>query len=306
MNIAKAITLKLISMLLFAVMSTIIRYAAQEFPVGQVVFFRCAFAVLALVLIYGWRGELRAAIYTKRPFGHVGRGMMSGASMFLNFSALARLPLVDATALNFASPLFTVALAALILKERVRIFRWSAVIVGFVGVLVMLYPLLNLSNLVSPGMSTALIGVICAVVGAFVAAGSTIQTRRLTNTESTSSIVFYFSLFSALLALPTLPFFWTTPSPLQWFALAMIGALGSVSHLLQTESYRFAPASVVAPFDYTQLLWVFLLGYFCFGELPTVYVWIGSGIIIVAGLYVIWRERQLGLRRAREAEDPAR
>src|SRR5689334_2355265 len=116
MNIAKAITLKLISMLLFAVMSTIIRYAAQAFPVGQVVFFRCAFAVLALVLYYGWRRELRAAIYTKRPFGHVGRGMMSGASMFLNFSALARLPLVDATALNFASPLFTVALAAMILK----------------------------------------------------------------------------------------------------------------------------------------------------------------------------------------------
>jgi len=302
MNLVRAISLKLISMFLFAIMSTLIRYAAQEFPVGQLVFCRSGFAVLALVLFYAWRGQLRAAIYTKRPFGHVGRGMMSGVSMFLNFSALARLPLVDATALSFASPLFTVALAATILKERVRIFRWSAVIGGFVGVMVMLYPVLNFSNLVNAGMSTALIGAICAVVGALIAAGSTIQTRRLTATESTSSIVFYFSLFSALLAVPTLPFAWTSPTLLQWGALATIGTLGSISHLLQTESYRFAPASVVAPFDYTQLLWVFLLGYFAFGEVPTVYVLIGSGIIVAAGLFVIWRERQLGLRRAREAE----
>src|SRR5688572_22637502 len=99
MNLVKAISLKLISMFLFAVMSTIIRYAAQEFPVGQVVFCRSAFAISPVVLIYAWRRELKAAVYTERPFGHVGRGLIIGTSMFLNFGALARLPLVDATAL---------------------------------------------------------------------------------------------------------------------------------------------------------------------------------------------------------------
>ena len=306
MNLVKAISLKLVSMFLFAAMSTIIRYAAQEFPVGQVVFCRSAFAIIPVVLIYAWRRELKAAVYTKRPLGHVGRGLISGTSMFLNFGALARLPLVDATALNFASPLITVALAAVILKERVRIFRWSAVIVGFLGVVVMLYPMLNFSLFTGAGSTAVTIGVACALVGAIFASGSNIQTRRLTSTETTPSIVFYFSLFSALLAVPTLPFAWDPPTPIQWAALISIGLLGGVSHLLLTESYRFAPASVVAPFDYTQLLWVFLFGYFAFGEVPTIHVLIGAGIIVLAGLYVIWRERQLGLRRAPEVEGPIR
>jgi drug/metabolite transporter (DMT)-like permease len=306
MNIVKAISLKLVAMVLFAVMSTIIRYAVQQFPIGQVVFCRSAFAIIPILLIYGWRGELKAAVYTARPFGHIGRGMIAGTSMFLNFGALARLPLVDATALNFASPLMTVALAAVILKERVRIFRWSAVAVGFLGVLVMLYPMLDFAQFTGAAASTALIGVACAMGGAVLGSGSNIQTRRLTTTETTPSIVFYFSLYSALIAVPTLPFAWSSPTPLQWLALAAIGVLGGLAHLVLTESYRFAPASVVAPFDYTQLFWVFLLGYFCFGELPTIYVWVGSGIIMLAGLFVIWRERQLGLRRVREAEAPAR
>jgi len=213
---------------------------------------------------------------------------------------------VDATALNFASPLITVALASIILKERVRIFRWSAVVVGFVGVIVMLYPMLDLNHYTGPGSTTVAVGVACALVGAVFASGSNIQTRRLTSTETTPSIVFYFSLFSALLALPTLPFAWDHPTLYQWIALASIGFLGGTSHLLLTESYRFAPASVVAPFDYTQLLWVFLFGYFAFGEVPTIHVLIGAGIIVVAGLFVIWRERQLGLRRAPEVEGPMR
>ncbi len=306
MNLVKAITLKLVSMFMFAMMSTIIRYAAQEFPVGQLVFCRSAFAIIPVVLIYAWRRELKSAIYTERPFGHVGRGLISGSSMFLNFAALARLPLVDATALNFASPLITVALASVILKERVRIFRWSAVVVGFLGVIVMLFPLLDFRQFAGAASASVAIGVACALIGAVFASGSNIQTRRLTSTETTPSIVFYFSLFSALLAVPTLPFAWNAPTPIQWVALMAIGLLGGASHLLLTESYRFAPASVVAPFDYTQLLWVFLFGYFAFGEVPTVYVLVGAGIIVLAGLYVIWRERQLGLRRAPEVEGPIR
>src|SRR5215470_444503 len=140
MNVRLAISIKLVSVLLFAMMSVLVRYVGETVPLGQVVFFRSAFAIIPVVVIYAWRRELGAAFRTKRPLGHVTRGLMAVVSMFLNFAALARLPLVDATAISFAAPFITVVLAAFILKERVRVYRWSAVIIGFVGVLVMLWP----------------------------------------------------------------------------------------------------------------------------------------------------------------------
>jgi len=124
MNLFKAIGFKLISALLFAAMSALVRKLGNVAPVGQMVFFRSAFAILPVVVIYAWRGELASAVYTRRPLGQLGRGLLSVFGMFTNFSALTRLPLADATAISFASPLFTVALAAVILKERVRVYRW--------------------------------------------------------------------------------------------------------------------------------------------------------------------------------------
>src|SRR5690348_13864649 len=140
----KAIGLKLISALLFAAMSALVRQVGDVAPVGQMVFFRSAFAILPVMVIYAIRGELYSAVRTKRPFGQLGRGLLSVCGMFTNFSSLTRLPLADATAIAFASPLITVALAAIILKERVRIYRWSAVLIGFAGVIVMLIPHLDM------------------------------------------------------------------------------------------------------------------------------------------------------------------
>ncbi len=298
MNILKAILLKLVSAILFAVMSALVRWLGETIPLGQVVFFRSAFAVLPVVMIYAWRRELMAAVRTSRPLGHVGRGLISVFGMFLNFGALARLPLVDTTAISFAGPLITVALAAIFLRERVRIYRWSAVGVGFIGVIVMLWPYLDL-NRITAGSSTATIGALMALAGAFTNAGSVIQTRRLTDTETTSSIVLYFSLICALAGAVTLPFAWATPTTPQLLALIATGLLGGLAHILLTESYRFAPASVVAPFDYTAMIWAFLIGYWFFGELPNIYIYIGGAIVAASGLFVIWRERQLGLERAR-------
>jgi drug/metabolite transporter (DMT)-like permease len=309
MNVIKAIALKVMSALLFAVMSALVRFLGETYPVGQIVFYRSAFAILPVVLIYAWRNELAAAVRTRRPFGHVGRGLISICGMFCNFSALARLPIVDATAISFASPLITVAFAAVFLKERVRVYRWSAVIVGFVGILVMLGPHFDLGS--HAGTVATTLGLGFAIGGAFCNAGSVIQTRRLTETENTSSIVFYFSLICALAGLVTWPLSWLLPE-LAWrvptwpelAALVTVGLCGGLAHILLTESYRWAPASVVAPFDYTAMVWAFLLGYFFFNELPTVFVFIGAAIIAGAGLFVIWRERQLGLQRLRAAEGP--
>ncbi len=300
----KAIGLKLISALLFAAMSALVRQLGDVAPVGQMVFFRSAFAILPVVLVYAIRGELATAVRTSRPLGQLGRGLLSVGGMFTNFSALTRLPLADATAISFASPLITVALAAIILKERVRIYRWSAVLIGFAGVIVMLIPHLDIGRYAAVGGAAAAAGSMFAVISAFCNAGTVIQTRRLTQSETTSSIVFYFSLVCAIAGALTLPFAWHSPTARELVALIALGVLGGFAHILLTESYRYATASLVAPFDYTSMLWALLLGYWLFGELPDTLVYIGASIVAAAGLYVIWRERQLGLKRAREAEGP--
>ena len=304
MNVFKGIGLKLLSTLLFAVMSALVRHLGDVAPVGQLVFFRSAFAILPVAVIYALRGELMTAVRTSRFLGHLGRGLLSVAGMFSNFSALVRLPLADVTAIQFASPLITVALAAAILKERVRVYRWTAVGIGFVGVVVMLIPHFQPGHYAAIGAATAAVGSVLALVSAFCNAGTVIQTRRLTQTESTSSIVFYFSLTCAIAGALTLPFAWYTPSGLELLGLVVLGVLGGLAHIFLTESYRHAAASVVAPFDYSTMLWALLLGYWVFGELPAPLVYVGAAIVTAAGLFVIWRERQLGLQRRREVEGP--
>src|SRR5262249_47569227 len=198
------------------------------------------------------------------------------------------------------APLVTVAMSAIFLKERVRIYRWSAVFVGFTGVLVMLAPQLDIGR--STASATGAAGAAFGLVAAFFTAASTIQTRALTKSETTSSIVLYFSIICAIGGLLTLPFGWMLPGWLDLAALIATGLFGGLAHIVLTESYRLAPASLIAPFDYTSMLWALLLGFLVFGELPGIYVYIGAGIIAGAGLFVIWRERQLGLQRARAVE----
>jgi len=303
-NLFKAIGFKLASTLLFAIMSVLVRLMGEVTPVGQIVFFRGLFAIAPVLLIYAYRGQVAAAIYTRSPFGQLLRGVISATGMFANFGALVRIPFAEVTAIGFASPLMIVALAAVLLKERVGIFRWSAVAVGFAGVIVMLIPNLDFHLYAAATAATA-IGSLLALLSAFTNSAAVIQTRHLVRSETTPSIVFYFSLICAIAGAATLPFSWHTPSLGGFAILVSIGVLGGYSHILLTESYRFAQASVVAPFDYTAMIWAVLFGYWIFGEVPGLLVFIGAGIVVGAGLFVIWRERALGIQRAREAEGPS-
>jgi drug/metabolite transporter (DMT)-like permease len=303
MNLFKAIGLKLASAFLFTVMSALVRDIGQRAPLGEVVFFRGLFAIIPVALIYWWRGEIRHALSTKSPFGQLLRGGISAVGMYANFGALARIPIADVTAIGFASPLITVAMAALVLKERVRIYRWSAVVVGFAGVIVMLLPHLDLGKYAVVATAATTIGSLLALVSAFTNAGAQIQTRRLVRTEKTASIVFYFSVLMAIAGAVTLPFAWYTPTAFELAQFVMLGTLGGVGHILLTQSYRYATASVIAPFDYSAMIWALLLGWWFFGEVPGVLVLIGAAIVIASGLFVIWRESQLGIRH-REPEDP--
>lgn len=224
------------------------------------------------------------------------RGTLSIASSFCYFGALARLPIVDVTAISFVTPLIVVVLAAIFLKEVVHIYRWSAVIVGFSGVIVMLIPYLDMSkhaamsSLLATGLSLALCNAVFSAI-------AVIQVRRLTRTETTSSIVIYFSLFIAIGGLVTLPFGWTTPNRIELACLIGAGIAGGMAHIVSTSSHHYAPASFLVSFDYSSMIWGFLLGYLFFGEIPAALVAVGAVIVAGAGLFVVWRERQLGLKR---------
>src|SRR3954451_6850858 len=165
-NILRAVLLKLTSALMFSVMSAFVRYVSDVTPVGEVVFCRSFFAIIPVMLVYARRAELAAAFRPARPSGHLGPGAISVAAMFFNFAALARLPIVDVTTITFASPLITVALSAWILKERVRVYRWTAVAIGFVGVIVMLLPHLDVARYTGAASSAATLGALFAMVSA--------------------------------------------------------------------------------------------------------------------------------------------
>jgi drug/metabolite transporter (DMT)-like permease len=211
---------------------------------------------------------------------------------------LARLPIADVTAIAFIAPLITVIFAALILKEKVHAYRWSAVVVGFGGVFLMLMPYLGNHAELTASMT---LGLAFALTNAVSSGGATIQIRRLTATESSAAIVIFMTLIVMGVSLLTAPFGWRMPET--GFELAIligIGIAGGLGQMLFTDSYRYAPASFLAPFDYTAMLWAFLLGFWMFGEIPTSSVLFGATLVAAAGIFVILRERALGLKRLRE------
>ena len=296
------ITLKIASALAFTLMSAGVKLVAERYPIGEVVFFRSAFALVPLLAWLSWRGDLINAVRTDDLKGHLLRGIISTSGMFAGFIALSYLPLSDAVAIGYASPLITVVLAALILKETVRAYRWSAVVVGFVGVIIMLLPHLN-GSIVAQGLAGgAGVGALFALFAACCSAGATIQIRRLMVRERTGAIVFYFSLLTTFMGLMTIVLGWRMPDLADAVLLVVIGILGGIGQILLTLSYRHADTSVIAPFEYTTMLWAVLIGWFAFSQLPQATVAAGGLIVAAAGCFVLWRERQLGLQRAKEVE----
>jgi drug/metabolite transporter (DMT)-like permease len=271
-----------------------------RYPVGEVVFFRSAFALLPLLVWLKWQGDLVNAVRTKNVVGHFKRGLIGTSGMYLSFAALSHLPLHDAIAIGYASPLIVVILAALLLNEKVRAYRWTAVAVGFAGVLIMLSPYLKLETF-SGGLGAGpTLGALCALAGAFCSAGAMIQVRRLTATEKTGAIVFYFFVLASALSLCTIVFGWHMPDATDWALLLVAGILGGIGQILLTQSYRYADTSVIAPFEYTTMIWALLFGWFMFGDLPTATVLTGAALVAATGLFIVWREHQLGLLRTKE------
>jgi drug/metabolite transporter (DMT)-like permease len=297
------IALKILSALAFTLMSAVAKYVSVRYPVGQVIFSRSFFALVPLLVWLWWREELPSALRTRNIRGHLKRGIIGSIGMFCGFGALALLPLPDAVAIGYAAPLIVVVLAAVVLKERVRMYRWSAVAIGFVGVLIMLSPHFEAADLargLGPGPT---LGAVLALLGACCSASATIEIRRLTATEMTGAIVFYFMLMTTVLGLATSLLGWNMPTASDAGLLLLVGIFGGFGQILMTQSYRFADTSLIAPFEYTTMIWAVAVGWIFFGELPVKAIVIGSFIVTMAGLFVIWREQKLGLlrRETREA-----
>ncbi|PJE27649.1 Permease of the drug/metabolite transporter (DMT) superfamily [Pseudooceanicola antarcticus] len=301
----KGILLKLVAVLCFITMSSLIKAGSAEVPPGQSVFFRSFFA---LPVILGWlalRGDLTTGWRVKSPQAHVWRGLIGTMGMGCGFAGLALLPLPEVTALGYAAPLLTVVFAAMFLSEKVGIYRLGAVFLGLVGVLIVLAP--RLSTLGDDTMQvTEAVGAIIVLFGAVCAALAQVHIRNMVRSEQTSAIVFWFSVTSTLLSLLTLPFGWAVPSIPTVLMLITAGLIGGMGQIFLTSSYRFADASVVAPFDYASMLFALGIGYFIFDEVPTPQMLLGAAIIISAGVIIILRERHLGLKReaARSAKTP--
>jgi drug/metabolite transporter (DMT)-like permease len=290
----RGIVLKLISVTLFAVMASLIKATSGEVPPGEAAFFRSFFAIPVILIWLVSRGGFRQGLMTKRPWAHVGRGIIGATGMVLGFAGLGMLPFPEVTAIGFATPILVVVLAALFLGEKVRLFRISAVLLGLLGVLIVLSPTLD----VDVGDRQKL-GAIVVLTGALFGAAGQVFTRFLVRTEHTAAIVFYFSIMASLLTALSMPFGWVMPTPSTAIMLILAGLFGGVGQLLVTSAFRYADVSVIAPFQYASMLFALLIGYFIFDEVPTLVMLSGAALVIAAGVLIVWREHKLGLERGK-------
>jgi drug/metabolite transporter (DMT)-like permease len=299
MNPALGIGLKVASTLFFTMMLVCVKLVAGKVPPGEIVFARSFFALLPIIAMLGWQREIVTALRTSRPWLHVSRGAVGVSSMAMGFIAVGMIPLPEAMTISYAAPLMIVVLAALVLGETVRLFRWSAVAIGFVGIVVVFWP--NLTLLRSGELThVALVGSLVALTAAFLSAFAAIFVRRMTQSETVGSIVFYFAVTASLLSLGTVPFGWIVPDLATAALLVLTGLLGGVGQILMTNAYRYAGAATIAPFEYVSLLWGLAFGWVIFSEVPGTSVIAGGAIVIGAGIFIIFREHRLGLERARQ------
>ncbi|MCB1358887.1 MAG: DMT family transporter [Maritimibacter sp.] len=296
MNPPLGIALKLGAVTAFVAMQVLIKSTEGRVPPGEVVFFRSFFAFPVILAWLAWTRELRVGLRTDNPMSHVWRGVIGTSSMGLGFAGLQFLPLPEVTALSYAAPILTVIFAAMFLGEEVRAVRIFAVALGMTGVIIVLAPQLSGFGEGEGGAVRAL-GAVLVLMSAVFAALAQIFLRKMVATERAATVVLYFTLSSTLFSLLTIPFGWVLPGGRDVAFLIAAGALGGIGQGLLTSSYRFAPASLVAPFDYASMIFAIGLGYVLFAEIPTPQTLAGGALVVAAGILIIWRESRLGMNR---------
>lgn len=299
----RALAFRLAAIFGLSTMSMVVKLASESgIRLPEIMFWR-QFTAIPVVLVWVLFSGGLASLKTSRFGAHFRRSFLGATGMFFTFGSIVLLPLAEATTLGFTVPIFATILSAIVLREQVGIHRWAAVIIGFVGVLIVIQP-------GSGGfpLKGALVGLAAALMVAIIS----IQLRDLGRTETPTTTVFYFSLLSSamLLALHIAPL----PAPLedaiawgasshnsyQWALIAALGLCGGLGQIALTASLRYAPVSTVVGMDYTSLIWSTLYGWLIWNVLPGTSTWLGAPIIIASGLYIAWREHRLSIEKPRE------
>ena len=276
-------------------MTACVKYLGSDIPSGETIFVRGVISIAVLAAI-AWRTEGLHLLKTKNLRSHALRSLCGTVSMFSLYLALTLIPLAKVTAITFTAPMFLTVLAMLFLGERIHRYRWTALAVGFAGVLIMVGPSLSFGG----GDS---VGVLVALSAAVFSALAMMFLRGMSGSggEHAVTITFYFSLTAMTCAAVTALGGWPVPTPSQWLFIVLAGVFGVLGQLLMTFSYRYAEASLVAPLDYTNMIMSVGFGYAFFDEIPSTATWIGAPLVIAAGLLILWREYRLKRRLAMRA-----
>jgi drug/metabolite transporter (DMT)-like permease len=293
LSISAGIGLRLAATLLFTLMSVSVRLASVQAPVGQIVFWRSAVALVPILFYLWWRGQLRDGLKTRRPLGHLKRSALGCAAMFFSFLSLAHLPVALATALAFLAPLLVVPFAMAWLGERPGPIVIGGTLAGFAGIALMLWPALTGAAL-ALGTVT---GVAAGLANAATTALAKVEIKRLTATETPAAIAFYFAVVCSIGGLLTLPFGWAAVTGTSLMALIAAGVFGGLAHIAMTEAIARAPASTLAPFEYTAMIWAILFDILIFAIWPDAFGLGGALLIVAAAAAVAFADRIAGLFR---------
>ncbi|HEY0837222.1 MAG TPA: DMT family transporter [Azospirillum sp.] len=285
-NVRLGIASMLAAVALMSVMNALSKLLADSYPLAEITFFRNLFALLPAAAMLAAGGGVRA-LRTTHLRGHLWRAVIGLTSMVLLFWSYRLMPLADAVAVSYAAPLFLTALSVPLLGERVGPYRWGAVAVGFLGVLI----------IVQPGGGAVAPGALVALGAAVAYALAQIAMRQLGRTEAPVTTVFYFTAIATVLSGLALPWAWITPTPAGFGLLALMGLAGGGSQYFITRAYALAPAAVVSPFGYAGIVWAALFGWLLWGDAPAPHVVAGTAIVIGSGLLILFREA----RRSRPA-----
>jgi drug/metabolite transporter (DMT)-like permease len=297
-EVGRGIAFACAAVFVFSAVNALAKWQAASYPISEIVFFRSFFALVP-VLVLAARDGLARSLATRMPWSHLVRSLIWFVSVYCTFAAYYLLPMADAAAISFSAPLFLIALSALALGERVGIHRWSAVTVGFLGVLVM----------VRPGMGMFQWGSLFALCNAVCYAVGSLAVRQMASTERSVTIVFYTMLLATVLSGLALPFLWVAPASLDLAVMIAMGLLGGAGQLLVVQAFHHAPASAVAPWNYSSMIWAMLIGWIAWSEVPDEKLLLGAAIVIGSGLYLLHRETRIRTspgRRRRPSEDSGR
>src|SRR5580700_11234270 len=278
-QIPRGIGFMVASTVVFAGVNAIVKWEVGKYPIGEVAFYRALFALVAVSVIILPRAGI-AVFRTRRYLAHLQRGVSQFGSMTCMFFAFSMMSLGSAVAISFAAPLFTTLLSATVLKEKVGVHRWSALIVGFIGVVIV----------TEPGCGTFQAGALFALASSVLISSVAVAIRRMSITESTETLTLYQMIVITICTLFLLPLGFRSPTWLDAGALAVAGVGNGMAQYWWTRALTLAPPSAVVPFNYLSLVWATLLGLAIWGDVPTPHLLLGAAVVVSSGLYILWRE----------------